>query len=84
MLQISYRGKVVFCGQPGVGKTSLLARYVDGNFSEVYHQTIGANFLIKELDLSQIIGKLQFHNPELEKDIYEKGFKPYSKEVVSK
>ena len=77
MLQISYRGKVVFCGQPEVGKTSLLTRYVDGNFSEDYHQTIGANFLIKEIDLSRIIHKLQFQNPELEKDIYEKGFKLY-------
>lgn len=77
MLQISYRGKVVFCGQPGVGKTSLLSRYVDGNFSEEYHQTIGANFLIKEIDLSKILSKLQFKNPELESDIYEKGFKLY-------
>jgi GTPase SAR1 family protein len=34
VFQISYRGKVVFCGQPEVGKTSLLARYVDGNFNE--------------------------------------------------
>ena len=77
MFQISYRGKVVFCGQPGVGKTSLLARYVDGNFSDDYHQTIGANFLIKEIDLSQLLGKLKFHNPEKEKDIFEKGFRLY-------
>jgi len=77
VFQISYRGKVVFCGQPGVGKTSLLARYVDGNFSDDYHQTIGANFLIKEIDLSQLLGKLKFHNPEKEKDIFEKGFRLY-------
>ena len=77
MFQISYRGKVVFCGQPGVGKTSLLSRYVDSNFSEDYHQTIGANFLIKEIDLSKILTKLQFQNPELENDIFEKGFKLY-------
>ena len=69
---MSYRGKVVLLGAPSVGKTSLLARYVDGNFSEQYHQTIGANFLIKEIDLKQIINKLQFH-----KDIKEKGFKLY-------
>ena len=52
---MSYRGKVILCGDAGVGKTSLLAQYVDGQFSEVYHQTIGANFLIKEkltLDMS--------------------------------
>ena len=46
---MSYRGKVILCGDAGVGKTSLLARYVDGKFSEEYHQTIGANFLIKEM-----------------------------------
>jgi small GTP-binding protein len=46
---MSYRGKVILCGDPGVGKTSLLARYVDGKFSEEYHQTIGANFLIKDV-----------------------------------
>lgn len=76
-IDISYRGKVILCGDPQVGKTSLLARYVDGKFSEEYHQTIGANFLIKEIDLSQIIDKLQILNPELKKDVKEKGFKLY-------
>ena len=74
---MSYRGKVILCGNPGVGKTSLLNRYVDGKFSEDAAPTIGANFLIKEIDLNQIIDRLQLENPELRKDIKEKGFKLY-------
>ncbi len=74
---MSYRGKVILCGNPSVGKTSLLARYVDGKFHEDYTPTIGANFLIKEIDLSEIVDKLQLENPELRNDIKEKGFKLY-------
>lgn len=74
---MSYRGKVILCGDPTVGKTSLLARYVDGKFSEVSVPTLGANFLIKEIDLSIVIDKLRLENPELKKDIKEKGFKLY-------
>ena len=47
---MSYRGKVILLGDAGVGKTSLLARYVDGIFSDIYKQTVGANFLIKEIE----------------------------------
>ena len=74
---MSYRGKVILCGNAGVGKTSLLAQYVDGKFSEEYHQTIGANFLIKEIELHKIIEKLDIKNPNLKKDIKNKGFKLY-------
>lgn len=74
---MSYRGKVILCGDASVGKTSLLAQYVDGKFSEEYQQTIGANFLIKEIDLRKIIDKLDIKNPILRKDIKEKGFKLY-------
>lgn len=74
---MSYRGKVILCGDAGVGKTSLLAQYVDNLFSEEYHQTIGANFLIKEIDLSKVIDKLDIKNPKLKKDIKQKGFKLY-------
>ncbi|GAH97780.1 unnamed protein product, partial [marine sediment metagenome] len=31
------------------------ARYVDDKFSEEYHQTVGANFLVKEIDLGIIV-----------------------------
>ena len=75
MEKISYRGKVVLLGAPSVGKTSLLARYVDDTFSTEYHQTVGANFLIKEVDLKNIINNLNLNNPNLSKDIQEKGFK---------
>ena len=74
---MSYRGKVILCGDPSVGKTSLLARYVDGKFNEGSVPTLGANFLIKEIDLSKVIDKLKLENPELKKDIKEKGFKLY-------
>ncbi|KKK45081.1 MAG: small GTP-binding domain protein [Candidatus Lokiarchaeum sp. GC14_75] len=74
---MSYRGKVILCGDASVGKTSLLAQYVDGKFSEEYQQTIGANFLIKEIDLRKVIDKLDIKNPILRKDIKEKGFKLY-------
>ena len=74
---MSYRGKCILCGDAGVGKTSLLARYVDDKFSDEYNQTIGANFLIKEIDLTKIIDQLDIKNPKLKKDIKEKGFKLY-------
>ena len=74
---MSYRGKVILCGDAEVGKTSLLAQYVDDQFSEEYHQTVGANFLIKEIDLKNVIDKLDIINPKLKKDIKQKGFKLY-------
>ncbi len=74
---MSYRGKVILCGDPSVGKTSLLARYVDGKFNEGSVPTLGANFLIKEIDLSNVIDKIKLENPELKKDIKDKGFKLY-------
>jgi small GTP-binding protein len=77
VVKISYRGKVVLLGAPSVGKTSLLARYVDDKFSPVYHQTVGANFLIKEVDLKNVIDNLNVKNPNLTNDIKEKGFKLY-------
>jgi len=72
---MSYRGKVILCGDPSVGKTSILARYVDDQFSDEYNQTLGANFLIKEIEVSKVINKLQIKNPNLKKNIKE--FKLY-------
>lgn len=58
-----------------MGKTSLLSRYIDGIFPENYNATIGANFLIKEIDLKNIIERIREIRPELKEDIRHKGFK---------
>jgi len=72
---MSYRGKVILLGDAGVGKTSLLARYVDGIFRSEYIQTLGANFLIKEVDINNIMHKID--NPELQESLIDKNFKLY-------
>ena len=37
--------KVVVIGDSGVGKTSLMHRYISGKFSSQYRATVGADFL---------------------------------------
>ena len=81
---MSYRGKVILCGDPSVGKTSILARYVDDQFSEEYNQTLGANFLIKEIELIKVINKLHLKNPNLKKDIKEFNQKLKTVETIQK
>ena len=73
---MSYRGKVILLGDAGVGKTSLLARYVDGIFRSEYKQTVGANFLIKEINLNHIIDKVDI-DTTLKKNVKDKGFALY-------
>ncbi len=46
-------------------------------FNEQYTATLGANYLIKEIDLSKIIDKIQSVSENWKKDIKQKGFKFY-------
>jgi small GTP-binding protein len=73
---MSFRGKALMLGSPSVGKTSLLSVYVDGKFSPSYSQTIGANFYIKEVDLTHVIDKIKLDS-ELKKKIRKNGIKIY-------
>ncbi|CDO93450.1 unnamed protein product [Kluyveromyces dobzhanskii CBS 2104] len=41
--------KVIILGDSGVGKTSLMHRYVNDKYSQQYKATIGADFLTKEV-----------------------------------
>lgn len=74
---MSFRGKVILLGDPNVGKTSLLARYVNDQFKAEYDPTIGANFLIREIDLSKIIDKINIADKAIKENIKKKGFKLY-------
>jgi Ras-related protein Rab-1A len=51
--------KLAVIGSDGVGKTSLLEKYVDNTFRSNYMPTIGVDFKIKTLELDNKIVKLQ-------------------------
>ncbi|NHJ24231.1 MAG: GTP-binding protein [Candidatus Lokiarchaeota archaeon] len=46
-----YKFKVTLFGPGGVGKTSLLIRYIKDYFNPDLKQTIGSNFLIKDVEI---------------------------------
>ena len=65
-----YKFKITLFGPGGVGKTSLLLRYIKDYFSDDLKKTIGSNFLIKDVELDgknirlllwDIGGQPQFH-----------------------
>ncbi len=51
--------KVIIIGQSGVGKTSLLSRYVDLSFPEAHSNTIGVEFKVKTVTVGNHVAKLQ-------------------------
>jgi Ras-related protein Rab-8A len=51
--------KLMMIGDQAVGKTALLVRYADGDFSEVLLPTIGIDFKIKTIELQSKTIKLQ-------------------------
>jgi Ras-related protein Rab-7A len=44
--------KILLAGEGGVGKTTLLHRFVDGKFSAETRMTIGVEFFLKELEIN--------------------------------
>jgi len=51
--------KVIILGDSGVGKTSLMNKYVSDKFSKQYKATIGADFLTKEIEIDDKAVTLQ-------------------------
>uniref|UniRef100_A0A3Q3E167 Ras-related protein Rab n=1 Tax=Hippocampus comes TaxID=109280 RepID=A0A3Q3E167_HIPCM len=51
--------KILVIGDLGVGKTSIIKRYVHHNFSPNYRATIGVDFALKVLNLDQETVRLQ-------------------------
>lgn len=51
--------KVIILGDSGVGKTSIMNRYVNQRFSKQYKTTIGADFSTRELLLGDCLVTLQ-------------------------
>lgn len=57
--EYDYLLKIILIGDPSVGKSSLLLRYVDNSFEDSYICTIGVDFKIKTLEISGKRVKLQ-------------------------
>ena len=41
--------KVILIGDPSVGKTSILSRFISNKFTDFYCETIGVDFLAKSV-----------------------------------
>lgn len=46
--------KIIIVGEPAVGKTSLVKKFVSGQFTKDYRSSIGTNIFIKKLNLKNI------------------------------
>ena len=55
----NYLFKILITGNGGVGKTSLLRRYVDGFFDDSTIMTVGVEFFIKEISFDNVNCSLQ-------------------------
>jgi small GTP-binding protein len=54
-----YQLKICLLGNGGVGKTSLVYRYVENRFKENYTTTLGVNLLAKKVEIGPDTVKLQ-------------------------
>ena len=50
--------KVILLGESGVGKTSIIRRYINNEFSQYSESTLGTIFLVKEIVKENIIYRL--------------------------
>lgn len=48
----SYKLKVLLCGPAGVGKTSLIHRFIKSRFQTDYKLTVGVDILTKDIELA--------------------------------
>jgi len=50
--------KVIPLGESGIGKTSIIRRYINNEFSQYSESTLGTTFLVKEIVKKNIIYSL--------------------------
>ena len=63
MRECDFLFKVVLVGDPGVGKSSILRRFVDGKYDLHYCCTIGFDFLTRSIQIGRASVKMQIWDP---------------------
>jgi len=61
-MKYKYLFKYTFIGDAGVGKSTLIARYVDKVYSNMYNATIGVDLKSKIININNIDIKLHFYD----------------------
>jgi len=51
--------KIILIGEPGVGKTSIMSKFVTNEFQSIYSATIGVEFKIKEIYVNNSCARLK-------------------------
>ncbi|MCK4381192.1 MAG: GTP-binding protein [Candidatus Lokiarchaeota archaeon] len=51
--------KLAILGDPAVGKTSLIDKYITGSFKENYQPTLGVNIVTKDIRIEEINSKIR-------------------------
>ena len=54
-----YEFKIILIGDPGVGKTSIMSKFVTNEFQSIYTATIGVEFKIKEIYTNNSCARLK-------------------------
>ena len=52
-MSLKFSFKICITGEPGVGKTSLIIRYMENKFRENYIPTLGVDFLQKKIEIGE-------------------------------
>jgi Ras-related protein Rab-1A len=74
VIEFDHIFRVLFVGDESVGKTSILKRYIDHLFSDIYIPTPGIDFRISTVKLDKKVIKLQ---------LYDTGGSNYLRSIVS-
>ena len=77
--------RVLFVGDDSVGKTSLLQRYVENTFSDIYIPTIGIDFKISTIKLDKKVSLISSRSTQtvVKLQIYDTGGGDYFRTIVS-
>jgi small GTP-binding protein len=55
---MEFNKKIAVIGEGGVGKTTMMLRYINGKFSDTTKMTVGSDFFTKKIIRKDMIGKL--------------------------